>query len=333
MRVLVVSSYPPRHCGIGAYAAAAVQRLREDGHDVTVLSPPDGAGDLRVDFSSGRPFRRASRLASGHDRVVVHFQPSLYYRPRAPVAKVAASLGLLWLCLRRRETEIIVHEADPPRLWRPDYLLLALAFRAAPLLVFHTESERRALERAYRVRVRGRLVSHTDGVRIAARLSRAEARRRLGVPADEPLLVCAGFLHPDKGYERAVEAFARVGRGRLVVVGDVRDPSPENLAYARGLRERVAGTPGAELREGFVPDEEFDAWIAAADAVVFPYHRSWSSGALARAQLLGTPAVVTSVGGLPEQASPRDVVVSDDEELAAAVASVTGGPRAGEAAG
>ncbi len=331
MRVVLVSSYPPRHCGVGAYAAAQVERLRGEGREVTVLSPPDGSGDVRVDFFSGRPFRAAARLAGRRDRVVVHFQPSLYYRPRAPLAKIRASLSLLGLCIRRRGTEIVVHEADPPRLWRPDYLLLALAFRVAPLLVFHTETERRALERQYRVRARGRLVPHARGIRVTSSLSRSAARSRLGIPADEPLLVCAGFLHPDKGYERAVEAFGRAGRGRLVIVGDVRDPTEPNLAYARRLREPVARTPGADIIERFVPDEEFDAWVAAADAVLLPYRRAWSSGALARAQLLGTPAVVTAVGGLPEQASSRDVVVGDDEELAAALASLSAGR--GEAAG
>ena len=52
-RVLIVSSYPPRHCGIGAYAHAQAGRLRAAGDDVMVLSPPDGDGDVRVWFSGG----------------------------------------------------------------------------------------------------------------------------------------------------------------------------------------------------------------------------------------------------------------------------------------
>lgn len=332
-RVIVVSPYPPRHCGIGAYAAAQVAALREAGEEVTVVSPPDGHGDVRVSFWSGRPFRIAARTSGRDDRVIVHFQPALYYRPRAPVAKIAASLGLLWLALRRRRTEIVVHEADPPKRWRPDYLLLALAFRAAPALVFHTEAERRALERRYHVRVRARLARHSDAVRLAVKLDRGEARRRLGLPAEDRVVLCAGFLHPDKGYERAVEAFAGAGAGRLVIVGDVKDPTPANLSYAARLRDLVERTPGAHMIDGYVTDEEFDAWIAAADAVVLPYRRSWSSGALARAQLVGTPAIVTDVGGLAEQAGPSDVVVRDDAALEAAVRAVLDGRLAGEAAG
>lgn len=327
-RVLVVSSYPPRHCGIGAYAAAQVERLRAEGHHVTVLSPPDGDGDRKVPFLGGRAFRAAARMAPRFDRVVVHFQPGLYYRPRAPLSKIATSLSLRWL-VRRRGVEVLVHEADPPVRWRPDYVFLAWAFRAAPALLFHTGREREALERAYGVRVRARLVSHTDGVRVHAGFTRAEARRRLGLPAGERILVCLGFLHPDKGFDRAVEAFGRGAGGRLYVVGSIRDVTPVTAAYAERLRAMVERTPGTHLVEEFVDDRAFDAWVAAADAVVLPYRRSWSSGVLARAQALGTPAIVADAGGLAEQAGDADEVVRTDDELAGALFRT--GPRAAEA--
>ena len=322
-RVLVVSPYPPRHCGIGAYARAQVERLRAEGHSVTVLSPRDGGGDVRTGFFGGRPFFAAARRGREYDRIVVHFQPALYFRPRSPGSKIFASLGLLWLVLRRRQTEIVVHEADRPRLWRPDYLLLRAAFRAAPMLLFHTDGERKALERRYRVTVRGRLISHTDGVRISAPVDRTAARRRLGIPEEEAVLVSPGFIHPGKGFDRAVVAFRDAGAGGgLYIVGSVKDPVPKNLAHARLLREMATDVPGVQLIDRFVDDEEFDRWIAAADAVILPYRQSWSSGVLARAQALGTPAVVSRVGGLAEQASSRDVVVANDEELTKAIAQV-----------
>jgi glycosyltransferase involved in cell wall biosynthesis len=320
VRVLLVSSFPPRHCGIGAYAAAQAERLRADGNDVTVLSPPDGDGDVRVPFFGGRPFRAAVRLGRDADRIVVHFQPALYFRPRAPVSKMATSLSLWWLCVRRRRTGVLVHEADSPRRWRPDYLLLSAAFRAAPVLLFHTAAERDRLEREYGVRVRARLIDHREGIRIAARPSRQEARGRLGLPEDEPVFVVPGFIHPDKGAERAVTALGPAGR--LYVVGSVKDRTPRNLVYLDRLRDVAARTDRVELVERYLDEGDLDAWVAAADAVVLPYRRSWSSGALARAQALGVPAIVTSVGGLAEQAGPDDVVVQDDAALARAMTAV-----------
>lgn len=324
MRILVVSSYPPRRCGVGAYARDQVARLRTEGHEVTVLSPPDGDGDVRVPFMGGRAFLRAARVGGSFERIVVHFQPSLYYRPRRPVSKILTSMALLWLALRRRQLEIVVHEADPPVLWRPDYLLLGLAFRAAHAVSFHTRAEWRGLERDYSVRVRGSVIEHR--VAAARDLSRDQARRSLGLAEDGPILLCAGFLQPSKGFDRAVEAFAGTnGTGRLYIVGSIRDALPETEAFVRELRQRSDATPGVTFVERFVPDDEFDRWVAAADWVVLPYRRSWSSGVLARAQAIGTPAIISAVGGLAEQAGAQDVVVQGDEGLGRALRAAAAG--------
>jgi glycosyltransferase involved in cell wall biosynthesis len=324
VRVLVVSSYPPRHCGIGAYAATQASRLRAAGDDVIVLSPPDGEGDVRVSFGDGVVFREAARRGEAADRIVVHFQPALYYRPgaRAAWSKIRTSAALLSLVRRRPQTEILVHEADAPVRWRPDYVLLRRTFARARLL-FHTDAERLALQREYGLRrVRARLVDHVEGVTVHGRPGRAEARRTLELP-EGPVFLCAGFLHRDKGFDRAVRAFAAAGSpGRLEVVGSVRDAAPSNEAYADELRGLVAATPGATLHQGFATDEAFDAWMAAADAVILPYRRSWSSGALARAHAIGTPAIVSDAGGLPEQAGAADRVFHDDAELAAIIREV-----------
>jgi len=328
VRILVVSSYPPRHCGIGAYARDQVSDLRAAGDEVTVLTAPDGQGELTAELLGGKAFRTAARIGGHFDRIVVHFQPALYYRPRAPLSKIMTSVSLVWLALRRPSLRIVVHEADPPILWRPDYLLLALAFRLAGRVAFHTEAERAALERAYHVRVRGALIPHR--VVPAGRVpGRAEARAALAIEGDGPVLLCAGFVQPSKGFDRAVAAFAAsdaAARGaRLYVVGSIRDHTPENVAFLEGLRRMAGSTPGVSLLVRFPSDAEFDAWIAAADAVVLPYRRTWSSGVLARAQALGTPAILTAEGGLAEQAGPADTVVEDDDRMAEAMAGVRPG--------
>lgn len=331
MKVLVVSSYPPRHCGIGSYARDQVARLRAAGDEVTVVSPQDGDGEVRVPFFGGRPFFAAARLGGRFDRIVVHFQPALYYPPRRPVSKVLASAGLLWLTLRRRNAEILVHEADAPVRWRPDYVLLRWAFGRAPKLLFHTRAERDALDRDYAVRARGEVLPHrVDPATAPASAERARELLEL-TSMEAPLFLCPGFLQPSKGFDRAVRAFAQAGGGSLFVVGSVRDETSENRAYAEGLRRLIESTPGAALVERFVDDAEFDLWIDAADWVVLPYRRSWSSGVLARAHALGRPSIVTAEGGLAEQTGPDDVVVHDDDELAAAmrerVAAAAGAKR------
>jgi len=316
-RILIVSSFPPRHCGIGAYASAQAERLRAEGHDVVVLSPPDGDGDVRKPFIGGAAFRHAAAIGGRFDRVIVHYETGLYFRPRSPLTHLLTSASLLYLTLRRSNVEVVLHEANvPSNRRRPDYRMLGMAFGRARL-AFHTDAERIALERAYRIRTRWRLIDHTDGVTVHARLSREQARERLGLGAEGALFVCAGFLQPDKGFDRAIRAFGAAGSpGRLWVVGSVRIPSEATNRYVEEVRALADSTPGVTLLETFVSDEDFDAWVAAADRMVFPYRRAWSSGALARSQRLGTPALVSNAGGLAEQAGPEDVVFETEEALA-----------------
>jgi glycosyltransferase involved in cell wall biosynthesis len=317
VRVLVVSSYPPRHCGIGSYAAGQVERLRAEGHHVVVISPPDGRGDVRMSFEDGRPFLEAARRGAAFDRIVVHFEPGLYNRGglRGAPSRILVALALLLLVHRRPQTEILVHEAHPPSTWRPEQLLLRRVFARTPL-IFHTDAERRRLERDYRIRVRGRVVDHREGVIVRKTPTRDQARSRLRLDPTGLLFLCAGYLTPAKGYERAVRAFADSGSGgNLFIVGSVRDPSSQNLAYAARLRTLAARTDRVSLVETYPSDEEFDAWIAAADHVVLPYAKAWSSGVLARARVIGTPAMVSGVGGLVEQVGPDDVVFQTVAEL------------------
>jgi glycosyltransferase involved in cell wall biosynthesis len=114
-----------------------------------------------------------------------------------------------------------------------------------------------------------------------------------------------------------------------VVLASVRTGTEPNLEYGRSIASLCDRVRGVDLIDRFVPDDEFDAWIAAADAVVLPYRRAWSSGVLARAQAIGTPALVSAVGGLADQASARDIVFSTDDELTRAFATATISRRTG----
>ncbi len=82
MRILVVASAPPTHCGIASYAVQQVARLREAGHTVDVASL-DGAGEADFHFrltlatdilALGRLVRR-----SAYDRCYLHYQHEFFF--------------------------------------------------------------------------------------------------------------------------------------------------------------------------------------------------------------------------------------------------------------
>jgi glycosyltransferase involved in cell wall biosynthesis len=98
-----------------------------------------------------------------------------------------------------------------------------------------------------------------------------------------------------------VEAFSLLDRAaasqfRLTIVG-------ETWEGCTAPDEAIARSPHQDLIERvdrYVSDEELGAYVARADAVVLPYHRSSLSGPLFIAMTAGLPTVVTAVGGLSE---------------------------------
>jgi glycosyltransferase involved in cell wall biosynthesis len=114
-------------------------------------------------------------------------------------------------------------------------------------------------------------------------------------------LLYIGVVRPFKGVEDLVAAFSALDRDqasefRLSVVGETWEGwiAPD---------EAIARSPHADLIERvdrYVTDAELAAYVARADAIVLPYHRSSMSGPLHIAMAAGLPVVVTAVGGLVE---------------------------------
>jgi glycosyltransferase involved in cell wall biosynthesis len=113
---------------------------------------------------------------------------------------------------------------------------------------------------------------------------RAAIRERFG----EPLVISVGRLVYYKGYDLLIEA-ARGLDAQVVIVGE----GPERAA----LEARAAGVPNVHLT-GRLDEDDLVAHLAAADLFVLPStSRAESFGiAVAEAQAMGLPAVVTDTG-------------------------------------
>jgi glycosyltransferase involved in cell wall biosynthesis len=132
---------------------------------------------------------------------------------------------------------------------------------------------------------------------------RAEARRRLGV--DGNVILFFGLIRPYKGLSTLLHAFARTRdelTSTLLVVGEFYEPRAryDDLIRSLGIGGRV------HVVDRYVPNEEVGAYFRAADVVVLPYVTATQSAIVQTAYSLGTPVIVTAVGGLPD-------VVADGE--------------------
>ncbi|WP_135466072.1 glycosyltransferase [Crenalkalicoccus roseus] len=147
-----------------------------------------------------------------------------------------------------------------------------------------------------------RVVPHHRSPQVEAYegVTRQEARARLGLPLEGPLLLALGHVTPAKQVTVALEALALLRAGgveaRCVVAGPA---GPE-----AGLEATVARLGlGAQVRlAGWVSEEAFFLHLRAADlllALRFPSGGE-SSGSLARALAMGTPAIAYDFGPAAE---------------------------------
>jgi glycosyltransferase involved in cell wall biosynthesis len=142
----------------------------------------------------------------------------------------------------------------------------------------------------------------------------AEARARLGLPADAPLVLQLGRLVPRKGVDDVIRAFARVRRGplpeaRLLVVGgDSREPDPAaspEMARLMAVATEENVTDGVIFAGRRDRAELADHYSAADVFVTMPWYEPFGITPV-EAMACGTPVIGARVGGI--QHSVRDGV-------------------------
>ena len=143
---------------------------------------------------------------------------------------------------------------------------------------------------------------------------RAEARRRLGLPQDGPVLGWVGRMSVEKAPDLMLEALVRSSHPgvRLCLVGDgpLREPLEEG-ARREGVADRV-------FFPGRVPDAGL--LLRAFDGVVLSSRTEGTPMILLEAMSAGVPVITTAVGGIPD-------IVSEAEAFV--VQEVTGAALAG----
>jgi glycosyltransferase involved in cell wall biosynthesis len=267
-KVVVLTSSYPRHDGdfAGRFVADGVAKLRARGLEVEVVHPalaPDGGGLVRT--LRRRPWlaltlfvslvARLRRAAREADLVHAHWLAGAAVarfagRPFVVTLHGTGSAGRLSdLALARRAPWLVRFLLRPARAVICVSELLAETMRAI------------GVEHARCI---------PNGVEIP--------RRRLD-ETEEPFVLYAGRLSPEKGIAELVEATRGM---RLVVAGDgpLRELVPDAL--------------------GFVAHDELERLYDRAAVVVLPSHREGLPLCVLEAMAHGRPVVATAVGGIPQ---------------------------------
>ena len=157
------------------------------------------------------------------------------------------------------------------------------------------------------------------------RAGAADLRVRLGIPAEDPVLLFVGRLVRHKGIYQLLEAMRQIAtavpRLRLVVVGEGDNAGVQRIVADTGLGERVL-TSG-----GFVDGWALLEYYEMADACVFPSTFEPFGLVATEAMALSKPTIVGDgfsriFLGHPERPAVRFVCGTDPDDIARTVIAV-----------
>lgn len=260
-------------------------------------APPKSAS-LRRSRKMWDYFRYLGRLTGSILRKefdVFHFQFFRRERPEALLLGLLGRLGVRWVMTAHN---ILPHESSAI-----DHLLRRMLYKKARCLIVHSHWMSQKLSRGFGVPMsRIHVVPHGDfaSYRPSSRLSKKEARKRLGLSTHEAVLLFFGYIREYKGLDTLLEAFETLFREKpsvkLTIAGQCRTQQLEQRY--RQIIQGMKSRPRIVFRPGFVPVEEVPLYLLATDLVVLPYRRIDHSGILHLAYTFGRAVLATDVGDL-----------------------------------
>jgi len=146
-----------------------------------------------------------------------------------------------------------------------------------------------------------------------------EARRKLNLPIERPILLMFGSLRPNKGLDVLLEALEIIRRSKPEVLLVVAGALHRGMSFEpySDIIEKYNLTENVKSFVRFIEDEEVDLFMAASDLVVLPYKNfEAQSGVLLRAYAHKKSVVVSNVGAMGE------LVIKDKVGLAVEPGSV-----------
>lgn len=268
--------------------------------------------DREVVFGSGGRYLPILNPVLATEEVsVVHFHwLDLYIfsdsRPKTAAAVVLTVFQLLVIRARGIPMvwtvhNVISHESPYPRLerwFKRGFVRLGFCTH---LFVHCEDAADRVLEEyalPESVRERVTVIPHGHYLdNYENEISRDDARARLGFGADELVFLFFGQIKPYKGIFDLLDVFGSIERPeyRLLIAGN-----PVTAPVRRAIEERATGDDRVRHVLEFIPDDEIQRYMNAADVLVLPYTEISTSGSAILAMSFGKPMIVPRIGCIPE---------------------------------
>ena len=258
------------------------------------------------------------------DIVHLHWLPVFGWRQLRAFRCLAFVLRLVLLRLRGVRVIWTIHNLLPheSRHRKMDWLLTRSVAGLSSGMIVHGQSAKRQAMTMWGLRDEGRFAVIPHGNyrdNYPNDVSRAAAREKLALDASEVVFLFLGAIRPYKGVLELIDAFRTLAADHtaLVIAGKpLNDEFTQEIETARAHSDRI------RFRPGFVPDDEVQVYMNAADVVVLPYQHILSSGAALLAMSFGKPCVAPAIGCLRDVLDDSGAFLYDAESEAGLLESM-----------
>ncbi|GBD94297.1 D-inositol 3-phosphate glycosyltransferase [bacterium BMS3Abin05] len=336
MKIVLIGPAYPLRGGIANFVAQTAFHLEKNGHAVSIVNfsrqYPDFLFPGKTQLDVSRPaFPFSSKRIIDSIRPGTWVKAANYIQVLAPdlvlynhwMPFFAPAYGTLAALLRTRKApaQICVCHNVTPHERRPGDRILNRFFlrqmNAHIVLSKAVESDLQSLIPGAKI-VK---VLHPISESFGGAVPKKEARNRLKLPADAPVLLFFGYVRRYKGLDILLRALPRVLEktpdARLLVVGEFYESKEE---YDR-LIETLGIENSVTVVDDFVPNEQVGFYFSAADVVVMPYRSATQSGIIPIAYEFARPVITTNVGGLSDFVDDEKTGILTEPENPEAVAA------------
>jgi glycosyltransferase involved in cell wall biosynthesis len=318
MKIIIIGPAHPLRGGLASYNERLAREFKNQGHDVSVYTfslqypgflfpgttqfsteaaPTDL--DIHVRINSINPLNWIS-VGNELKKIKPDIIVVRYWLPF-----MGPCLGtILRIVQKNKHTKVICiadnvipHEKRPGDKTFTNYFI-------KPVDGFITMSEKVLADlKQLGVNKPAQFVAHPLYDNFGEKISKEEARSKLGISKEESVVLFFGFIRKYKGLDILYEAIhvlkqkhpSEIENLKFLIAGEFyEDRKPyDDLIDKLDIKDHLI------LRTDFIPDSEVKYYLCSADVVIQPYRSATQSGVTPLAYHFEIPMIVTNVGGLP----------------------------------
>jgi len=166
-------------------------------------------------------------------------------------------------------------------------------------IIVHTDSARNEVMRHYRIPADiMTVIPHGNYISTYRNnISQADARTRLDIPQDGLVFLYFGKIRPYKGLEKLIDIFNRIKQTNitLIIAGKALNQNIANV-----IKNKCHTNKNILPVISFIPHDEVQIYMNAADVIVLPYKNIFTSGASLLAMSFGKAIIAPLTGSIPD---------------------------------